>query len=312
MMLSRAAENIFWLARNIERAEANARLLEMGRRMTMLPGSSGRDEWRSVLRASGTMRLVSQDESVTEEVAVNTLLLDEQNHSSIRSSLVLARNNAKAVRTAMTQQMWETLNTGWRDFDGMAPAKASENLESIIESVMIRTATFRGAAEGSMLRNDRYDFLRIGWFLERIDNTLRLLDVKYYILLPESDVVGGGRDYHQWTSLLSAVSAMRAFYHAYESDYAPWRIADFLILNDDFPRSIRYCMGQIAAHLNALGNRYEQKKACQDTADGLLSRLSDLETGEIFQSGLHEFLTEMMSRNAQLSREIAADYNFSG
>ncbi|WP_306253343.1 alpha-E domain-containing protein [Parvularcula sp. IMCC14364] len=311
-MLSRAAENIFWLARNIERAEANARLLEMGRRMTMLPGSSGRNEWRSVLRASGTMNYLAADEIVSEENAVNTLLLDQQNHSSIRSSLVLARNNAKAVRTAMTQQMWETLNTGWRDLDGVTPAKASDNLENIIESVMMRTATFRGAAESSMLRNDRYDFLRIGWFIERIDNTLRLLDVKYYILLPESDVVGGGRDYHQWTSLLSAVSAMRAFYHAYENDYAPWRIADFLILNESFPRSIKFCMRQISHHLNLLGERYGHKRDCQDTAERVLAKLCEQETGEIFQSGLHEFLTGLMSANARLSREIAASYNFTG
>ena len=309
-MLSRSAENLFWLGRYMERAEATARLIEMGRRMAMLPSPSERDEWRSVARASGAATFLDGADAPDERAVIALLLLREDNPSSIRSSLARARNNGKSVRTALTQQMWETLNEGWRYLDWIDEEAACRDLTPILEWVKTRAATFRGAADSSMLRDDRYDFLRLGGLVERADATLRLLDVKYWVLLPETDVVGGGRDHHQWTSILFALNGLRAFHHAYRGDFSPWKIADFLILNAAFPRSLAYCYAQIVEHLNSLGQRYESEAPCARTAWSRLIRLSRAGAGEIFRGGLHEFVGDSISVNNRLAAEIAEAYYF--
>lgn len=309
-MLSRSADNLFWMARYMERAEATARLIEMGRRMAMLPGPSGRDEWRSVARVGGAAGLLADNEPVTEGAVVNMLLLREENPSSIRASFLRARNNARAVRTALTQQMWETLNDGWRRLEGVDEFAARRDLVAILDWVKTRAATFRGAADTSMLRDDRYDFMRLGGLVERADATLRLLDVKYYVLLPEADVIGGGRDHHQWTSVLSALNGLRAFHHAYRGDFSPWKIADFLILNRDFPRSLAFCYDQIVEHLNSLAARYGAEPPCSRTAWNALVRLSKTGAGEIFRNGLHEFVADGIAVNNRLASEISQTYHF--
>lgn len=311
-MLSRSAENLFWLSRYMERAEATTRLIEMGRRMAMLPGPANRDEWRSVARASGSSAFMFDGEPATEAAVVNLLMLREDNPSSIRSSLLGARANAKSVRTSLTQQMWETLNDGWRSLDQIDDAAAVRDLNTHLDGVRTLTATFRGAAEASMLRNDRYDFLRLGGLVERADMTLRLLDVKYFVLLPETEVIGGGRDHHQWTSILGALSGMRAFHHLYKGDFSPWKITDFLILNRAFPRSLAFCYQQIVEHLNNLSAVYGAETPCSTTAWNALVGISRIGPGEIFRTGLHEFILEAISTNVRLTREIADSYYFAG
>ena len=311
-MLSRSAENLFWLSRYIERAETTARLIEMGRRMALLRGPATRNEWRSVARASGSAHFLADEEQPAEAAVVELLLLRDDNPSSIKSSLAQARANAKAVRTSLTQQMWETLNDGWRRLDDIDGLSAVRDLNTLLDWVKTLTATFRGAAETSMLRNDRYDFLQLGGYIERADMTLRLLDVKYYVLLPETDVIGGGRDHHQWTSILSALSAMRAFHHLYKGDFSPWKITDFLILNRAFPRSLAYCYEELVEHLNSLSAAYGVEHPCSRTAWDFLVRISRIGSGEIFQTGLHEFIIGAISENSRLAREIADAYGFGG
>jgi len=311
-MLSRSAENLFWLSRYMERAEATARLIEMGRRMAMLPSLGTQDDWLSVVRASGSAAFLPEGETANEASVVDLLLLREDNPSSIRSSLSRARANAKSVRTAMTRQMWETLNDGWRMLDGLDGAGAVRDLSAHLDWVATLTATFRGAAEASMLRDDRYDFLRLGGYVERADMTLRLLDVKYYVLLPETEVIGGGRDHHQWTSVLGALSGMRAFHHLYKGDFSPWKITDFVILNSAFPRSLAFSYQQIVEHLNNLAARYDAESPCARTAWDALMRISRIGAGEIFSTGLHEFVINAISVNNRLSEEIAETYHFQG
>lgn len=308
-MLSRSAQNLFWLSRYMERAEATARLVGMGRRMAMLPGSN-RDEWRSVARAGGAGAFCVGSAPMTEADVIDLLLLSEENPSSIKSSLIHARANAKAVRTALTQQMWETLNDGWRKLDAVSVKSAEHDLTTLLDWVVMTAATFRGAGEASMLRNDRFDFLRLGGFIERADMTLRLLDVKYYVLLPETDVVGGGRDYHHWTSILAAMSATRAFHHLYRGDFSPWKITDFIILNGAFPRSLTFCYQQIVEHLNSLQSQYGVEHPCASTAWNALVGMTKIGAGEIFRTGLHEFLTGAVATNNKVATEIAEAYHF--
>jgi uncharacterized alpha-E superfamily protein len=309
-MLSRAAENLFWMGRYMERADATARLIEMGHRMAMLPGSNEMEEWRSVALASGSITDVTENTPVSASTVIQRLLLDGGNPSSIRSCLTAARANGRAIRTALTQDMWEALNDGWRQLGDVDTETAKRNLPSLLEWTKNRTAAFRGASEISLLRNDGYFFLRIGGLIERADMTLRLLDVKYYVLLPETDVVGGGRDYHQWTSVLRATSALRAYHHVYKGDYSPWGIADFLILNGTFPRSVSFCIQAIQRFLEDLSNLYGERHACQDTAAQMVERLEHLEIEELFQSGLHEFISEAINTTRRLSFEISRAYHF--
>lgn len=308
-MLSRTAQNLFWMGRYIERADATARLIEMGRAMAMLPGSNESEEWRSVARATAAPQDLT-GEGATAEAVIRYLLLDPHNPSSIRSCLTQARANGRAIRTALTQDMWETLNDGWRTLEQASPARLKDELPRYLDWTRQRAAAFRGATETSHLRNDGYTFLRIGEYIERADMTLRLLDVKYYVLLPETDVVGGGRDYHQWTSVLRATSALRTYHHVYRDNYTPWGIAEFLVLNRMFPRSVMFSYLGLERHLEDLAAVYGARHACQNTAAGMVKRLKGFDMGSLFQFGLHEFIVEAVSCTDRLSREIAAAYDF--
>lgn len=310
-MLSRTADNIFWMSRYIERAESTARLIQMGQRMAILPGPIHREEWRSVLRVTGCESLIPADRAVSEADIVQWLLLDDANPSSIRACLLRARANGRAVRTALTQDMWEALNEDWRKLESYDDVRARRELAALLDWVKIRASIFRGAAETGQLRNEGHDFLRIGGAIERAEMTLRLLDVKYYVLLPETAVIGGARDHYQWTSVLHALSAGRAYHHVYGGGaYSPWRIADLLIVNQQFPRSLAYCFGQIAAHLDRLAATHDKSSAAQDTAAAMLIDLRYRHGGEIFEEGLHEFVQKALALTNRLSREIAQAYHF--
>jgi len=307
-MLSRTAQSLFWMGRYIERADATARLIEMGRRMTMLPGPS--DEWRSVARASGCAADLADMPSARDKDIIFRLLLDPDNRSSIRCCISQARANAKAVRTALTSDMWESLNDQWRLLETLDSSEAMVDLPIWLDWAKQRAAAFRGAAETSLLRNEGYIFLRLGELIERVEMTLRLLDVKYYVLLPETDVVGGGRDFHQWAAVLRATSAMRAYHHVYRGDYSPWGITEFLVLSRIFPRSAAYCYVQIDRRLGELASMHGQRFACHRTASDMVARLADTDIQALFQAGLHEFISDAIQVTNRLSSEISRAYHF--
>ncbi|TVQ54687.1 MAG: alpha-E domain-containing protein [Rhodobacteraceae bacterium] len=309
--LSRTASELFWMTRYLERAEAMARLVEMGRRMAMLPSDreTAADEWRSVIAASGCAPHF-EGRAVDERAAVLGLITDRENPSSIVSCFDRARQNARSVRTALTTQSWETLNEAWLKLGDLTEERVLRELPQTLDWVKGRCAQFRGAADATMLRDDRYDFGRLGIFIERADMTLRLLDVKHFVLLPETEVVGGGRDRHQWTSVLMATSALRAYHWAYRGDYSPWRIADFLILNHSCPRSLAYCYDEIIGVLDRLARAYGARHPCHHTATETVAMLADIDIGEIFHDGLHEFLIGAVARNNRLAYEIGAAYHF--
>lgn len=309
-MLSRTAANLYWMARYMERAESTARLLTMGQRMAILPGAHHRDEWRSVIRVTGCENLFAKGVQVRESDVVAELLLNIDNPSSIRACLSRARANAKAVRTALTQDMWEAMNEGWRKLDSYDVAEARQDLPSIIDWVKTRAMTFRGATESGQLRNEGHDFLRLGGALERSQMTLRLLDVKYYVLLPEMDVVGGTRDHYQWTSVLHALSGSRAYHHVYGGSYSPWQITDFLMLNRQFPRSVLYCFDQVAYRLQRLADSHGKKGACDARIRTMVDGLTGTTSGEIFRRGLHEIVQRTIIDSNQLGFEIAEAYHF--
>jgi uncharacterized alpha-E superfamily protein len=312
-MLGRTANDLFWMSRYIERAENMARLLEVGYRIALLPRESGHEpEWYSTLRSAGCERgyLAKHGAYDTRDV-VNFMLFDPDNSSSVYASLATARRNARAQRTALTREMWESLNSAWIEFSAIDPATLTANeLPPLLDWVKERSALFRGALLNTILRNDTFCFSQLGTFLERADNTARILDVKYYVLLPHNELVGGEIDSAQWAAILRSVSAHRSYRWVYKESYKPWRIADYLILNRQMPRSLRSCYDEIQLALTQLGEFYGSASACQTLAQETLDLLASSEMSAIFQSGLHEFLQDFIARNNRLSCQISDTYHF--
>jgi uncharacterized alpha-E superfamily protein len=313
-MLGRTANDLFWMSRYIERAENMARLLEVGYRIALLPREGGgeHEEWVSTLRSGGCDRayLAKYGSYDTRDV-VNFMLFDSENPSSVYSSLATARRNARAQRTALTREMWESLNAAWIEFSAIDPATLGSNeLPPLFDWIKERSALFRGALLNTILRNDTFYFNQLGTFLERADNTARILDVKYYVLLPHSELVGGEIDHAQWAAILRSVSAHRSYRWVYKDSYKPWQIADYLILNRQMPRSLRSSYDELVAALDELGSFYGSRNGCQSLAHETRRLLVDGDMNAIFQSGLHEFLGEFIARNNQLGSQISSTYHF--
>lgn len=313
-MLGRTANDLYWLSRYLERAENMARLVEVGYRLILLPRGDAADEhdWRSTLRSAGCEEsyFARYDKLATRDV-INFLIFDAESPSSIRSCLDTARRNARAQRTALTREMWECLNSSWIEFSGVKHEKlTSDGLPKFLDWIKERSAAYRGALLNTILRNDTFFFSQLGTFVERADNTARILDVKYYILLPSPEMIGSGVDNAQWATILRSVSAHRSYRWVYKESYRPWHVADFVILNKEMPRSLRSSYGEIVAALSSLENLYGSQVPCGSRAKETLGLLESNDIAGIFRSGLHEFLQDFIARNSQLGSEIAMSYHF--
>ena len=310
-MLSRTAENLFWIARYMERAETTARLLDVGSRMALIPSAAGyRNEWDSLLRATGNkdgFREKYGDPSQKDIEAY--LFFDHANDSSIANCITRARENGRIVRTALTSQVWDALNTAFQELRGLeAQDRSTLELSRLTEWTMRHTAMVRGAIDATLLRNDGWDFLNLGYALERADSTARLMDVKYYVLLPRVEFVGSNLDNYQWTTLLRALSAHRAFHWAYGGEVTPAKIAHFLILNPQCPRALVTCVQAINMHLDRLAKAYRRTTDAQAQARGVMGGLAEAKVEEIFDEGLHEFLTRFIGEMAAIGGAVHDGY----
>ncbi|MFN3955353.1 MAG: alpha-E domain-containing protein [Pararhodobacter sp.] len=311
-MLSRTADNLYWLGRYMERAETAARLLEVGGRIALLPnaGQGNRTEWDALLLAAGTKEAFARKygEAVQRNIESH-LFFDRDNPSSVANCLTQARENGRIVRTALTTQVWDALNTAYQELLQLERTPRSAlTLTRLTDWTMRATALVKGSIDATQLRNDGYDFLNIGYNLERADNTARLLDVKYYVLLPRIDFVGSGLDNYQWTTLLRALSVHRAFHWAYGGEVTAAKIADFLILNRQCPRALITCTEGLNHHLDRLARGYGRSTAAQGAARGLLAELADTDVEAIFDEGLHEFLTRFIREVSALGGRITECY----
>lgn len=308
-MLSRTASNIFWLARNLERMENLARIIGVSERMAMMPSESEREvetQWESAIIISGCEHLFGESGCAMERDAIiDFLVRDPDNPSSLFSSIQNARINGRSVRNALTMEMWESLNTTWLEFETRWNTCRNDNdIRPFLEWIKERTASFRGAIGGTMVRDQAWRFAQIGTHIERADNTARILDVKYHVLLPEDSGVGGSVDYFQWTTILRGVAALGSYHYLYRDQPTPWKIAELLILREEMPRSLIYCMSQIQDRLSELQDELNDKTVCHRYAGKLYSELRYADATEIFQNGLHEWLTRFIERNNKLGQEI--------
>ena len=310
-MLSRTADNLFWIARYMERAETAARLLEVGARIALLPTAVGyRSDWDSLLRASGNATGYAAKYGPPDQKHIESwLFFDRNNPNSVAACLTAARENGRIVRTALTTQVWDALNTAFQELRQIeAQPRATLELSRLTDWVMRHAAMVRGAIDATLLRNDGYNFLNIGYYLERGDSTARLMDVKYYVLLPKADYVGSGLDNDQWSMLLRAMSAHRAFHWAYGGEITSAKIADFLILNPQCPRSLITCVAGMNNHLGRVAKAYGRETAAQAAAAAMLAELESQSAEKIFDEGLHEFLTRFIGEAAALGTVIHNTY----
>ncbi len=313
-MLGRTAHDLFWLARYMERAENMARLIEVGYRIALVPRqvAADHDEWRSTLQSAGCEAgYAARYDKLTTRDVINFLLFDADNPSSVRSCLATARRNARAQRTALTREMWESLNSAWLEFQKLDQKHVtSDRLPALLDWIKEQSATYRGALLNTILRNDTFFFSQIGTFLERADNTARILDVKYYVLLPRTELIGSSVDTLQWASILRSVSAHRSYRWVYKDSYRPWKIADYLILNPAMPRSLAACYIELDQAVAGLQTAYGADSPMIESIPTTRARLQNSDIDEIFQSGLHEFLGDFIARNNDAGREIAKAYHF--
>ena len=311
-MLSRTADNLYWMARYVERAEYLARILEATQRLTALPvaysGSS--NEWESALATAGCANaFFAEHTEANEETVTSFLAFSTTNSSSIRNCFESARTNARAVRTALTMEMWDAINGTWlelRRYDnGLSSREAFMRFLGWVQESSLR---FDGSAYRTMLRNDAYWFTRLGVYIERADNTARILAVKYHLLLPSHETVGGPLDYFQWSAILRSVSALTAYHWVYRDSLKPWMVADLLILKDQMPRSLASCYQNLVRYLDEIARAYGRQGPAQRQSRVLRTRLENSRMDEIFQNGLHEFIGEFISSNNRLGAAISAQY----
>lgn len=314
-MLSRAANNLYWMSRHIERAENTARLLDVTYRMSLLPyrihetEQSWAEPWALPLVINGlaSTYYLRYPGALSPDNVLRFMVLDSSNPSSLYSCIQSARENARTVRGAITSEMYEDINAAWldmrnQDFDRLNAGKLGE----FFDWVKMRSHQFRGVTFGTMLRDEGYSFIRLGTFIERADNTARLLDVKYHTLLPSAADVGGAVDYYQWGALLRSLSAFDSYRKVYRDLITPTKVAELLVLRDDVPRSLHACMNDIYDILQSLGS--ESSRESERMAGELHAQLHYGRTGQIIALGLHEYLMAFLDKLQSLTAEINRDF----
>jgi uncharacterized alpha-E superfamily protein len=310
-MLSRTASSLYWMGRYVERAEFTARLVEATVRLDALSTSpAGEAAWASALMViDSDTEFAATGEKLTPRNVARFLTLSTSNPGSVVSCLDKARDNAKAVRTALTREAWATINRAWLLFHGRTSPGDTQATLNLVNEAQAETRGFEGAI-GRMMRNPSSWFIRLGATMERADNTARLLDVKYHILLPEGEVVGGAVDRDQWTTILQTVSAVNAYRWLYREGLKPWFVTELLILRRELPRSLAASAEEVVQHLNALG----KQTGFQGEADRLArlrhARLGHTKVSTIVEDGLHEYLENFIDENAALSKAIARQFKF--
>ena len=308
-MLSRTANHLYWMSRHIERAENTARMLDVTYRMSLLPYRTPDQVWADpwalplVITGLATAYYERHPGALTAEHVLRFIALDPASPSSILSCIQSARENARTVRGAITSEMYEDINGLWleikdRSFDSIF----AQGISNFFDWVKMRSHQFRGVTFGTMLRDEAYQFIRLGTFIERADNTARILDVKYHTLLPSVADVGGAVDYYQWGALLRSVSAFDSYRKVYRDAITPMKVAELLILRDDVPRSLHACTREIYDILRGLCDASSREP--ERLAGELNAQLRYGRTEQIITFGLHEYLMGVLDKLSALNEEI--------
>lgn len=310
-MLSRTAASLYWLGRYIERAEFTARLVEATLRLDALSTRpSGAAAWHSALAVLG---LVDTDLPAASRMAqwqvTQYLTIDRSHQGSVASCLDAARDNARAVRTALSREAWSSINRAWLLFHARTSPGDTQETIDLVQQAEIETRGFEGAI-GRMLRNPSSLLMRVGAAIERADNTARLLDVKYHLLLPDGEQVGGVADRDQWQTILQTVSAVNAYRWLYRKGLNPGNVVELLVLRRELPRSLAACSEEIVYNLAEIGRNTGLQGAADRMARNRQIQLGRMQIDEIIQTGVHEFCETFLEGNAALNRAISEQFRF--
>ncbi|MBC7131772.1 MAG: alpha-E domain-containing protein [Roseovarius sp.] len=309
-MLGKTANGLFWMSRYLERAENTTRLIETGQRLALTRLGDDAREWASVLQSAGSYpAFMASHEELTKEAAINWMLRDRDNPSSIRACIESARQNARLVRTAITGEAWEAINAAYMTArESLARKVTDRDLPEVLQRLRQGTALVRGMILGTMMRTEAFDFQRIGTFLERADYTARILDVKYYVLLPSVSAVGSTLDNVHWESILRAVSGRGGFRVEYGASGGPREIVHFLVLDRRMPRSLAFCVGKIEDNLRYLDP--EGRTDSLQKVRALRAQYLSHDVAAVFDYGLHEFIQSVLSALGDVAVQIERDFRF--
>ncbi len=329
-MLSRTADHLYWMARYMERAENTARMLDVNYQTSLLPQSADVTEkgWKGLLSISElTGDFEKRIGKVTARSVMDYMVSDAANASSIRNCLMAARENARAVRGTLTTEVWETQNQTWLEFQRMVADDAfQEDPGDAFEWVKFRSHLSRGVTMGTMLQDEAFHFMRLGSFLERADNTARLLDVKFHGVEREyfgmgqsqsqSQSQGGAEDsgdakdleydFYHWSAILRSVSGFEIYRKVYRNVIRPERVAELMILRADMPRSLAACMDEVVYNLKMVAN--DQSSDTLRRAGRLRADLQYGRIDEILSTGLHAYLTQFLERVSTLGFGVSRDF----
>jgi uncharacterized alpha-E superfamily protein len=314
-MLSRTAGALYWTGRYLERADFVARLLDASQRFGAIPAAElGLDDgpWTSALKTAGAIAsFAAVGEPPTGGAVTRHLTLSRAHPSSILECVEKARANARATRTCLTTETWTAINDLRHDARRVAGASVgAADLADFLERVKAAILLYNGALQRTQLRDESYYFLTLGGAVERADNTARLVDVKYHLLLPHGEEVGGGLDYFHWSTILRTVGAATAYHWVYRTELKPWLVADLLLLNRRMPRSLAASIELASRELDALSARSGRRGPAHRMAASLALRLADADIDTIFARGLHEFVVAFIAENNALGAAIAEQYGF--
>ena len=314
-MLSRTADHLFWMSRYTERAENTARMLDVNYQTSLLPQSTAVAQlgWEGLLSISELKvpYAVKYGDSINRRDVMDFMVRDEKNSSSIISCLQNARENARAVRGTLTTEMWETQNQTYLEVTRMLRQGDFErNPGQFFEWVKFRSHLSRGVTLGTLLQDEAFHFLRLGTFLERADNTARLVDVKFHAV--QSDSAGAGSDsdqeydFYHWSAILRSVSAFEVYRKVYRDVVKPERVAELLILRADMPRSLLACLNEVMSNLAMVTS--DASSETLRCAGKLRADLRYARIDEILATGLHAFFTQFLDRVNELGANINREF----
>jgi len=315
-MLSRVADSCFWLSRYIERAETNARILDVNMQLMLdfedQTPASMQQHWQPVLATLEDQELFSKiHETVTPDTVMDFVTFEKKNPHGIYSCVANARENARTVREQISSEMWEQLNRTYLYLrDGRARLDFQESPIDFYRRLVDQLHGFQGTTDATMTHGEGWDFIQIGKYLERADSTSRVLDIKYHILLPSGEQVGGHVDITQWMAVLRSCSGLEAYLKSYVGHVSGWQVAEFLILHDEFPRSIRFCVDGLDSALHRISGCEKNHFSTEaERLSGLLRSTLDYTTiASVFQGGLHQFLDKTQLNLIEIANAIKETY----
>lgn len=311
-MLGKTAGGLYWMYRYLERSENIARLIEAGFRIALARPDIAKDEWASILSAADSRAAYDRlyDEIDAADV-IDFLLRNRENPSSVIGAVAIARSNARLVRTALTREVWESVNESWILLkDALARPVANRDLPEVLGLIRRQNALVRGALHGTQLRNDAYQFAQLGIVLERADNTARIVDMKYYALLRSGSAVAQSVNNVQWETILRTTSALRSFRWLHGGDMSPEAITQFLVLDRAMPRAISFCIASAADNLANLSEFYSRREESHELAVALRAELRSTDVDSIYEVGLKDFVTDILVKNSAIAQQIEQDYRF--